>query len=95
MYRPKYDTIAHKAIKIELEVKKKDFVPNYELLDSIIDEAKANIKVKSSYSEEEATQILQTIDAILLEEAVHHHGPGADVRRPGAAKTNAPDRQQH
>ena len=67
LYRPKYDTVAHKAIKIELEVKKKDFVPNYELLDSIIDVAKANIKVKSSYSEEEATQILKTIDAILLQ----------------------------
>ena len=66
LYRPKYDTVAHKAIKIELEVKKPEFVPNYELLDSIIDEVKASIKPQKSYSEEEATQILQMIDAILF-----------------------------
>jgi tetratricopeptide (TPR) repeat protein len=66
LYKPRYDTIAHRAIKIELEVKDKEFVPNYELLDSIIDDAKANIPVKASYSEEEATQIFRIIDAILV-----------------------------
>ena len=45
LYRHKYDTVADKAIKMELEVKNKDFVPNYELLDSIIDAAKANIEL--------------------------------------------------
>ena len=68
LYRPKYDTVAHKAIKLELEVKNKDYVANYELLDSIIDAARANIKVSRSYSEEEATQILRVIDAILLQQ---------------------------
>ena len=68
LYRPKYDTVAHKAIKLELEVKNKDYVANYELLDSIIDVARANIRVSRSYSEEEATQILRVIDAILLQQ---------------------------
>jgi tetratricopeptide (TPR) repeat protein len=66
-YKPRYDTIAHKALKIELEVKSQDYAPNYELLDSIIDEAKAKIKVKSSYSEKEATEVLKIIDDILLQ----------------------------
>ncbi len=65
-YVPKYHTIAHTAIDLELEVKNKNFVPNYELLDSIIDEAKADIQTKSSYSAPEAVNILRTVDGILL-----------------------------
>ena len=76
MYRPKYDTIAHKAVKIDLEVKKKDFIANYELLDGIIDEAKANIKVKKSYTEDEATAILADDRRHSVEAAVHDHRPG-------------------
>lgn len=66
MYRPKYDTIGHKAVKIELEVKGKDFIPSYEVLDGLIDEAKANVKVKNTYTEDDAMQALKTIDALLL-----------------------------
>jgi len=64
-YLPKYHTIAHLAIDLELDVKNKNFVPNYELLDSIIDEAKAKIQTKPSYSAPEAVNILRTIDGIL------------------------------
>jgi tetratricopeptide (TPR) repeat protein len=67
LYKPRYDTIAHRAIKIELDLKEKDFVPNYELLDSIIDDAKANIKLKDSYTEEDVTGVFRIIDAILLQ----------------------------
>lgn len=65
IYRPKYDTIAHKVIKIELEAKGENYAPNYELLDSIINEAKARIKVKEPYSEGSVIEVFQIIDAIL------------------------------
>jgi tetratricopeptide (TPR) repeat protein len=67
VYRPKYDTIAHKAVRIELEVKGKDFAPNYELLDSIIDEAKAKVTRKSAYVREDVIDILKIIDRILYQ----------------------------
>jgi tetratricopeptide (TPR) repeat protein len=66
-YQPKYMTIAHRAIKFELEVKNEQYAPNYELLDAIIDEAKARIKTKKSYTEAEAKDVLKTIDDILLQ----------------------------
>lgn len=66
-YQPKYDTIAHKAIKLELDVKDKDYTPNYELLESIIDEAKTVIKSKKAVTENDALAVLQMIDQILLE----------------------------
>jgi tetratricopeptide (TPR) repeat protein len=64
-YKPKYNTIAHKAMALELPLKGKDYVPNYELLESIIDAAKANIKIKKSYSDENVIAIFQIIDSIL------------------------------
>lgn len=76
LYRPKYDTIAHKAIKLELEVKKKDYLPNYALVDAVIDEARTRIKTKSSYTEEEATEVLKTIDDILLQKRFIQVGQG-------------------
>ena len=65
IYRPKHDTLAHKVIKIEMEVKDKDYAPNYEVLDSIIDEAKAKIHVEKPYTEGKAIEVFQIIDAIL------------------------------
>lgn len=66
VYKPKYDTIAHKAIKLESQLKDKDFLPDYEAIDSIIDEFKARVQPQSTYSEQDILKILATIDAILL-----------------------------
>ncbi len=64
-YKPKYQTIAHQALDLESELEGVE--PNYELLDSIIDEAKRRITTSPPYSKEEAINILQTINDILLE----------------------------
>jgi tetratricopeptide (TPR) repeat protein len=74
-YQPRYMTIAHRAIKFELETKSEQYAPNYELLDVIIDEAKAKIKTKKSYTEAEAKDILKTIDDILLRRRFVHVQP--------------------
>ncbi len=75
-YQPKYTTIAHRAMKFELETKSEMYPPNYEMLDAIIDEAKARIKTKKSYTQDDAMEILKTIDAILLEKRFLHAQPG-------------------
>jgi tetratricopeptide (TPR) repeat protein len=67
-YKPKYKTAAHDAIALELQVKGKDYVPNYELLEAIIDRVRMSIKPKKSYTEQEALAILQLIDEILVAE---------------------------
>ncbi len=64
-YKPRYDTVAHKAIRAELEVKGPNYVPNFEMLDSIMDEAKARIRTREKYAEGDIIAILQMIDAIL------------------------------
>ena len=85
----KYDTIAHRAVKIELEVKNKDFAPNYELLDSIINEAKTKIEKKDSYTKQEATANPQDDRRHSVSAAVHFPGQHAALRRPCAAKGDA------
>ncbi len=65
-YRPKYNTLAHQAVAAELELKAKDYLPHYEELDAIIDEAKAKITPQETYLEHDALKVLQTIDGILL-----------------------------
>jgi tetratricopeptide (TPR) repeat protein len=64
---PRYDTVAHKAIRLEIDVKGPKFVPNYLMLDAILDEAKARIRRKKVYKENDALAVLQTIDAMLVE----------------------------
>lgn len=74
-YKPKYDTIAHRAMKIESEL---GIEPNYRLLDEIIDEAEERIEIRDSYSSEAAAQILQTIDDVLVKKNFvnyRHAGP--------------------
>ena len=66
VYKPKYDTIAHKVLKLEGELKNKDFLPDYEALDSIIDEFKTRVQPQAAYSDEDVQKVLATIDAILL-----------------------------
>ncbi len=64
-YEAKYQTIAHRALDLESEIEGAE--PNYELLDSIIDEVKRRIKASPPYSKEEAFKILQTISDVLVE----------------------------
>ncbi len=63
-YSPKYRTIAHKILALETEVSGTE--PNYRLLDLLIDEAKRKIKPSHEYTKEDAIQVLQTIDDILV-----------------------------
>jgi tetratricopeptide (TPR) repeat protein len=65
-YKPKYSTIAHKVMQMELPLKGKDYVPNYELLDSIIDQAKAKIRLRNSYADQDIIAVFQAIDAVLM-----------------------------
>lgn len=70
-YNPKYQTIAHRVLKLESE---SGTEPNYMLLDEITDEVRARIKLKQSYSKNEAVNILWTIDNTLLKRNFLYNG---------------------
>ncbi|MBR9683556.1 tetratricopeptide repeat protein [Candidatus Woesearchaeota archaeon] len=60
----KYDTIAHQFLDIEgAELGVAD--TDYQVLDTIIDEAKTRITTKETYDKEEAIDVLRTIDDVL------------------------------
>ena len=63
LYQGHYHTQIHQFLQNEnyLEVE-----PNYAILDSIIDEAKAKITLKKQYLRQDITKIFNTIDEILL-----------------------------
>ena len=64
-YTPKYRTIAHEILDLEQNLGVTD--SDYEIIDSIICEAKKRIELKASYTRSEAVKILQSIHSILEE----------------------------
>lgn len=62
----RYDTIGHRILDLEAELGI-NTEPYKEILDRLIEEARARIQVKDAYTREDALGILRTIDNILRE----------------------------
>ncbi|WP_207682013.1 tetratricopeptide repeat protein [Desulfonema magnum] len=70
-YGSKYRTIAHHVLELESDL---GIRPNDALLDEIIDEARQRIKIKQSYSADEAIKTLKAVDHLLLEKNFLYDG---------------------
>jgi regulator of sirC expression with transglutaminase-like and TPR domain len=64
-YQPKYHTIAHEILALESEID--GSTPDYEFLDTIIDDVKQHVTIQPRYSQDEAHTILQQITMVLHE----------------------------